>query len=82
MKKKSPEATVVIATHKKTILPSDSLYLPLFVGAELKPEEELPKNYKKDNTGKNISKKNPEFCELKISMPILLDYAIIAVSFL
>ncbi len=51
---------VVIATHKKYQMPSDKLYLPLHVGAEGK--EDL--GYQKDNDGKNISQKNPYFCEL------------------
>ena len=51
---------IIIATHKKYQMPKDSLYLPLHVGAEGK--EDL--GYQKDNTGNNISKKNPSFCEL------------------
>ncbi len=51
---------VIVATHKKYQMPKDNLYLPLHVGAEGK--EGI--GYKKDNTGKNISKKNPFFCEL------------------
>ena len=51
---------VIIATHKKYRMPKDKLYLPLHVGAEGK--EDI--GFKRDNTGKNISKKNPFFCEL------------------
>ena len=51
---------LIIATHKKYLMPTDSIYYPLHVGAEGK--EDL--GYSKDNTGDNISNKNPYFCEL------------------
>ena len=51
---------VIIATHKKYQMPKDKLYLPVHVGAEGKDDL----GYQKDNDGKNISKKNPYFCEL------------------
>lgn len=41
-------------------MPSDSVYLPLQVGAEGKPYL----GYAKDNTGNNISAKNSNYCEL------------------
>ena len=59
-KVKNKNITVIVATHKKYKMPSDKMYLPLHVGAEGKEELE----YKKDNTGENISTKNPFFCEL------------------
>ncbi len=51
---------VIIATHKEYKMPSDDMYLPLHVGAEGKNDI----GYTKDNTGDNISIKNPNFCEL------------------
>jgi hypothetical protein len=51
---------VVIATHKKYEMPIDKMYLPLHVGSEGKDDLQ----YTKDNTGDNISLKNPYFCEL------------------
>ena len=51
---------VIVATHKKYKMPNDDLYLPIHVGSEGK--EDL--GYLKDNTGDNISLKNPYFCEL------------------
>ena len=51
---------IIIATHKKYFMPSDDMYLPLHVGKSGK--EEL--GYQGDNTGDNISLKNPNFCEL------------------
>ena len=51
---------IIIATHKKYEMPRDSIYLPLHVGAEGKGDL----GYARDNTGENISSKNPSFCEL------------------
>ncbi len=51
---------VIIAAHKKYEMPIDKMYLPLHVGAEGKNDL----GYIKDNTGQNISIKNPYFCEL------------------
>lgn len=58
---------IIIATHKKYRMPDDGMYLPLHVGAEGKKSasgEPLELGYQKDNTGDNISKLNPYFCEL------------------
>ena len=51
---------IIVATHKKYKMPIDSMYVPLQVGAEGKKDL----GYKRDNKGKNISSKNPSFCEL------------------
>lgn len=51
---------VIIATHKEYEMPKDKMYIPLHVGAEGKKDI----GYSKDNTGDNISEKNPFFCEL------------------
>lgn len=51
---------VIIATHKKYEMPNDDMYIPVQVGAEGKQDI----GYKKDNTGENISNKNPYYCEL------------------
>lgn len=58
---------IIIATHKKYRMPTDTIYLPLHVGAEGKCDsdgKELDLGYTKDNTGDNISEKNPYYCEL------------------
>lgn len=52
---------VIIATHKKYDMPKDKLYLPLHVGASINKKD---LGYIKDNTKKNISKKNLYYCEL------------------
>lgn len=57
---KNNHIKVIVATHKKYDMPNDNMYLPLQVGAAGK--ESL--GYTKDDTGENISKKNPYFCEL------------------
>ncbi len=51
---------IIVATHKKYEMPESELYIPVQVGAEGK--ESL--GYQKDNSGENISQKNPYFCEL------------------
>ena len=42
-------------------MPDNNLYLPVFVGADGKKDIN---GYKRDDTGSNISIKNPNFCEL------------------
>lgn len=54
------DISIIIATHKKYKMPTDDIYLPVHVGAEGKK----PIGYTPDNTGDNISIKNPGFCEL------------------
>ena len=51
---------IIIATHKKYEMPKEKMYIPLHVGADGKDDL----GYIKDNSGDNISKKNPFFCEL------------------
>jgi hypothetical protein len=51
---------ILVATHKIYKMPDDHMYLPLHVGREGK--EDL--GFQGDNTGDNISLKNPNFCEL------------------
>ena len=51
---------VIVATHKKYVMPVDSMYLPIHVGRENKQDL----GYTGDNTGDNISLKNPYYCEL------------------
>ena len=63
----SKKATIIVATHKKYRMPDDKLYLPLHVGAEGKFDAKgnpVDFGYQKDNTGENISLKNPKYCEL------------------
>lgn len=58
---------IIVATHKKYTMPDDKMYLPLHVGAQGKTNEDgspLELGYAKDNTGDNISEKNPYYCEL------------------
>lgn len=54
------ETKIIVATHKAYDMPESNFYLPLQVGAEGK--ESL--GFATDDTGDNISKKNPFFCEL------------------
>lgn len=54
------KVTVVVAAHKPYTMPDDPLYLPLHVGAEGKESF----GFIGDNSGQQISAKNPTFCEL------------------
>ena len=54
------DINIMVAAHKKYWMPEDPVYLPIHVGAEGKQ----PLGYTPDNTGDNISAKNPHFCEL------------------
>ena len=51
---------VIVATHKKYQMPNDDMYIPVHVGKEGKNDI----GFIGDNTGNNISIKNPYFCEL------------------
>lgn len=51
---------ILVATHKKYQMPNDFMYVPVHVGKENKKEL----GYIGDNTGDNISLKNPNYCEL------------------
>ena len=51
---------IVVATHKEYRMPEDPLYLPVQAGRAL----HAPLTYIGDNTGENISEKNPHYCEL------------------
>lgn len=57
---KPMDIKIIVATHKSYWMPSDPMYLPLHVGAEGKKSI----GYTGDNTGDNISSKNPNYCEL------------------
>lgn len=54
------EIKVIVASHKPYRMPSDSMYIPMQVGAE--GHEDI--GFLRDNTGDNISIKNPNYCEL------------------
>lgn len=54
------DVKIIVATHKKYQMPNDNTYLPVHVGRERKQDI----GYQGDNTGDNISIKNPYFCEL------------------
>ncbi len=51
---------IIIATHIKYRMLDSDIYLPLQVGAAGKPDI----GYVRDDTGENISSKNPYYCEL------------------
>ncbi len=51
---------IVVAAHKPYRMPEEEIYLPLQVGAAGK--ESI--GFQRDDTGENISEKNPYYCEL------------------
>lgn len=51
---------ILVATHKPYKMPRDSIYLPIQVGKAR--AEDL--HFTGDDTGENISHKNPSYCEL------------------
>lgn len=55
------EIKILVATHKDYFMPHDELYVPIRVGRALFKDDF---GYIGDNTGDNISLKNPYFCEL------------------
>ena len=60
-------ATIIVAAHKPYRMPEDPLYLPLHVGAAGKTDADgrpLDIGFSRDDTGDNISGRNPSFCEL------------------
>lgn len=54
------KACIIVATHKRSPMPSSSLYLPVQAGAAIHP----PLPYQSDAVGDSISAKNAGFCEL------------------
>lgn len=56
------DVKVLVAAHKNYQMPTDKLYLPVFVGKELHPD--VNKTFQGDNTGDNISIKNSTYNEL------------------
>lgn len=54
------DVRIVVAAHKPYWMPEDPVYFPLQVGRAGKPDLGMPG----DDTGDNISAKNPNYCEL------------------
>lgn len=55
------DVKVIVATHRECEINPDPLYLPIHAGAAVHSQT-LP--YTGDDTGDNISRKNPNYCEL------------------
>lgn len=51
---------ILVATHKEYRMPTDKCYLPIHVGKKSKKNI----GYLGDDSGENISEKNPYYCEL------------------
>ncbi len=57
-----PKVQILIATHKPYAVPKSEIYLPIQVGKKL--AKSTISDFIGDDTGDNISNKNPVFCEL------------------
>lgn len=55
---------IIVAAHKPYKMPTDPAYLPIFVGSALRSAGTVPTGFTRDDTGENISEKNPSYCEL------------------
>lgn len=55
------DVSIYIATHKKFIKPNFDYYIPIRVGAKINDDDF---GYTRDDSGKNISEKNKNYCEL------------------
>lgn len=60
---------ILVATHKPCLLPNDEIYFPIHCGRAVSQLDEKSFNWMKDHTygddtGNNISRLNPYFCEL------------------
>lgn len=58
---------IIVATHKKYRMPEDKMYIPVQAGAACRRDDSgnpITLGYLTDDTGDNISLKNPSFCEL------------------
>ncbi|MFT8668814.1 DUF4422 domain-containing protein [Liquorilactobacillus hordei] len=53
---------IYVVSHKNMKMPNESIYVPVQVGTN----KENFKGFERDNTGFNISKKNPNYCELTV----------------
>lgn len=61
--KTEERSKIYVATHKRYVMPKDrSLYVPVHVGAAKAPSGF--DSYQRDDSGQNISVKNPNYCEL------------------
>ena len=61
MEKQQSRARILVATHKLDKVYSDNVYMPIQVGKAI---SKFDLGFKGDDTGDNISEKNPMYCEL------------------
>ena len=54
---------ILVASHKPAPVPRDPAYLPVLAGAALRPSAA---GFARDDSGENISAKNPSYCELTV----------------
>lgn len=62
----NPTVKILLAYHKQSALLKNDIFLPIHVGRATQNDKDLwlTNNLIGDNTGENISNKNPNYCEL------------------
>jgi hypothetical protein len=57
---------ILVCAHKAADFPPDKIFLPVQAGRALPPPRIIDVGIQGDDTGENISAKNPRFCELTV----------------
>ncbi|MBR2122555.1 MAG: DUF4422 domain-containing protein [Lachnospiraceae bacterium] len=57
---------IMVCSHKRYRMPADDVYQAVFGGAALAVPGDIPDTFARDDTGDNISERNPHFCELTV----------------
>ena len=62
----NPDVKIAVAAHKMYRMPEDGMYIPLLVGAVRHEDKDefVSAGWMTDDTGIEISAKNPGYCEL------------------
>ena len=61
---KNNKIIILVASHKPDKVYQDNVYIPIHVGRAISKYQEEMAWMIGDDTGDNISKKNPNYCEL------------------
>ena len=69
--KKMSKVEIIVATHKAYEYPKGEAYLPLHVGAKVSDKK---LEIARDDTGDNISEKNPQYAELTAQYWVWKNY--------
>lgn len=58
------QTQILVACHKPSRVYKNDIYMPIHVGRAVSPYKKQMADYLRDDTGDNISDKNPMYCEL------------------